>query len=98
MAENKPVGAGREHTIEELCETVFYLSRYTECLEIDKAITVPDERELFWMILDWAQEFERNYDSAGGKDHRSELEAQGVRWLLDTFPYAPELEITSPGM
>ena len=95
MAEDKWAGIKRKYTIEELCETVFYLSRYAECLEIDRAITVPDERELFWMILDWAREFEQKFDPAGGTDHLSGLETQGVRWLLDNFPYVPEMETSS---
>ncbi len=80
----------RDYTEDELCETVFYLSRYAECLEIDKAITVPDERELLWMILEWARQFEQNYDIQ--KDHQMELETQGPRWLRATFPYTPELD------
>ena len=80
----------REVTADELCETVFYLSRYAECLEIDKTITVPDERELLLMIREWAQEFEQSFNPDSGKDHTAELEAHGTRWLMETFPYAPE--------
>ena len=69
-----------KYTEQELCETVFYLSRYAECLEIDKTITVPDERELFWMLYDWAI------------DHHEKLETEGARWLMETFPYTPELD------
>ncbi len=83
---------GREYTVEELCDTVFYLARYAECLEIDKVITVPDERELSWMIQDWARQFEQSFDPDSGKDYQSELESQGTRWLLDTFPYDPEMD------
>lgn len=83
----------RDYTENELCETVFYLARYAECLEIDKTITVTDERELFWMILEWAQEFERNFDPSGEKDHSIELETQGPQWLRETFPYMPEEDV-----
>ena len=83
----------RDYTENELCETVFYLARYAECLEIDKTITVTDERELFWMILEWAQEFERNFDPSGEKDHMIELETQGPQWLRETFPYMPEEDV-----
>ena len=83
----------RDYTENELCETVFYLARYAECLEIDKSITVTDERELFWMILEWAQEFERNFDPSGEKDHMIELETQGPQWLRETFPYMPEEDV-----
>lgn len=80
------------YTTEELCETVFYLSRYAECMEIDKTITVPDESELFHMILDWAREFETGFDPDSGVDHQSELESSAPRWLRKTFPYDPELD------
>lgn len=80
----------RDYTENELCETVFYLARYAECMEIDKDITVPDERELFWMILEWAREFTQTFDPCGGKDYMTELESQGPRWLRETFPYMPE--------
>lgn len=83
----------RDYAENELCETVFYLARYAECLEIDKSITVPDERELFWMILEWAREFERSFDSRGEKDYMIELEIQGPQWLRETFPYMPEEDV-----
>lgn len=82
----------RDYTETELCETVFFLSRYAECLEIDKVISVPDERELFGMLFEWAQNFERTFDPGSGKDHMSELECRGPKWLLETFPYMPELD------
>lgn len=82
----------RSYTADELCETVFYLARYAECLEIDKTITVPDERELLRMILDWAKDFEKSFDPGGGEDHSALLESRGPRWLLETFPYTPELD------
>ncbi|WP_299966752.1 hypothetical protein [uncultured Oscillibacter sp.] len=82
----------RDYTENELCETVFYLARYAECLEIDKAITVPDERELFHMLLDWAREFTRTFELDGEKDYMTELESQGPKWLTTTFPYMPELD------
>ena len=76
----------RDYTENELCETVFYLARYAECLEIDKAITVPDERELFHMLLDWARAFTRTFELDGEKDYMTELESQGPKWLTTTFP------------
>ena len=82
----------RRFTADELCEAVFYLSRYAECLEIGKAITVPDERELLWMIIDWAKEFEQRFDPNGSRDHQTDLETQGTHWLMETFPYTPELD------
>ena len=81
-----------KYTEQELCETVFYLSRYAECLEIDKTITVPDERELFWMLYDWANQFEETFDPDGPIDHHEKLETEGARWLMETFPYTPELD------
>lgn len=80
-----------DDTTRRMCETVFYLSRYAECLEIDKAISVPDERELLHMVCDWAEEFERKFNPYG-PDHSGELETLGTRWLLETFPYNPELD------
>lgn len=44
------------------------------------------------MIYDWARKFEQEYDPCGEKDHSMELETQGPRWLLDTFPYTPEMD------
>jgi len=82
----------QKHTENELCEAVFYLSRYAECLEIDKAITVPDERELLQMICEWAREFEESFDPGSKKDYQTELETRGPQWLLETFPYMPELD------
>lgn len=82
----------RDYTEDEICGTVFYLARYAECLEIDKAITVPDERELFWMLLDWAREFTRTFGPNGNKDYMTELESQGPKWLKTTFPYMPKLD------
>ena len=82
----------RDYTENEICETVFYLARYAECLETDKAITVPDERELFWMLLEWAREFTRTFEPGGDKDYMTELERQGPKWLTATFPYMPELD------
>ena len=80
----------RRYTENEICDTVFHLARYAECLEIDKTITVPDERELFWMILEWAREFTRAFDPCGVKDYMIELENQGTKWLISAFPYMPE--------
>lgn len=82
----------RNDSINELCCTVFYMARYAEALEIDKAITVGDEQELFWMILEWAQRFEQSFDPSGPLDYQTELECHGPRWLRETFPYEPELE------
>ena len=78
------MGFKREYTVNELCETVFYLSRYAECLELDKAISVPDERELLQMVCDWAKEFEQAFDP--DRDHQAELESKGTQWLLENFP------------
>jgi len=82
----------RQYTLDELCETVFYLSRYAECLEINKAITVPDERELLSMIQEWSKDFEHSFDPSSVKDYATELESQGTQWLMKTFPYIPELD------
>lgn len=71
--------------------TIFYLARYAECLEIDKVISVVDERELFYLIIDWAQEFERKLDR--NQDYLSQLEDAGYHWLLETFPYDPDLDV-----
>ena len=81
-----------EYTTEELCCTVFYMARYAGAMETDKTITVPDERELFWCLLDWAKEFEKNFDRAAGIDHQMKLETEGRQWLLETFPCEPELD------
>ena len=81
-------------TVEELCNTIFYLSRYAEALEIDGKISVPDEEELFWMIFEWAKDFENAFDPASGLDHQMELVAHGAQWLTETFPYMPEMEMT----
>ena len=93
-----------EYTTEELCCTVFYMARYAEAMETDRTITVPDERELFWCLLDWAKEFEKNFDRAGAIDHQMKLETEGSQWLRETFPYEPELDedfsrdMSMPGM
>ncbi len=81
-----------EYTTEELCDTVFYMARYAEAMEIDRTISVPDERELFWCLFDWAKEFEKNFDQSGAVDHQMKLETAGRQWLLETFPYEPELD------
>lgn len=80
----------RKPDLLDVSMTIFYLARYAECLEIDKAISVADERELFYLILDWAQEFERNLD--WNQDYQSQLEDAGYHWLLETFPYDPDLD------
>lgn len=85
--------SNENYTVEELCSTVFHLSRYAGCMETEKTITIPDEQELFHMILDWAREFKTSFDPASGKDYQSELESRGTKWLLETFPYNPELDI-----
>ena len=97
----------QNYSTEELCCTVFYMARYAEALEADKAISIENERELFWLILDWAKGFEQSFD-CHSMDYSAELESQGFRWLLETFPYSPELdedlegdsgmEIPTPGM
>lgn len=92
MEIDRKTAPSQKYTETGLCATVFYLSRYAECLEIDKAITVPDERELFWMIYEWAKRFEENFDPGGHADHQAELETQGYSWLMETFPYMPELD------
>ena len=61
---------------------------YAEYMELAKTITVPDERELFYEIFNWALDFERRFDQSG--DYQSEIESQGPRWLLESFPYRPE--------
>lgn len=83
----------RDYTENELCETVFYLARYAECLEIEKAITVPDERELFQMLLEQAREFTQAFDPHSGKDYIAQLESHGPKWLKETFPYQPEQDV-----
>ncbi len=80
-----------EYTIEELCCTVFYMARYAEAMEADRTITVPDERELFWCLFDWAKDFEKNFDRSSGIDHQMQLETEGSQWLRETFPYDPDL-------
>ena len=80
-----------DYTSEELCCTVFYMARYAEAMEIDGTITVPDEQELFWLLLDWARKFETNFDPTI-TDHQTKLESEGPRWLRETFPYEPEVE------
>mgnify|MGYP001147550808 CR=1 FL=1 len=80
----------KEVDLLELSMTIFYLARYAECLEIDKAISVEDERELFYLILDWARDFELRYD--GKLDYQAQLEDEGYHWLLSTFPYDPDLD------
>ncbi len=82
----------RKYSEEELCCTVFYMARYAEALEIDKAITVEDERELFWMILEWSKEFEQSYDPICGGDYQMALASSGSKWLRKTFPYDPSIE------
>ena len=88
MAKEREGTNRREPKLIELCNTVFYLSRYAEYMELAKTITVPDERELFYEIFNWALDFERRFDQS--RDHQSEIESQGHRWLLESFPYQPE--------
>ena len=80
----------RNYSSDELCCTVFYMARYAEAMEIDKTITVEDERELFWMILEWAQKFELSFDPCSSLDYQTELECRGPQWLRETFPYRLE--------
>lgn len=74
-----------------LCENVFELSATAERLRIDRAITVKDSRELFHCVLDWAKEFEQDYDPNGGEDYLMSIETFGNQKILETFPYDPEL-------
>lgn len=87
----KMSGQKKDH-LRAICDTVFYLSRYAESLEIDRAITVPDERELSFHIFDWAREFVEKFDP-NGRDPQMELESCGRQWLMKTFPYVPEKSV-----
>lgn len=69
---------------------MFHLARYAEAMEIDKSISVPDEQELFWMIFDWAKDFENTFDPA--HDYLDALVTRGAQWLRETFPYTPEMD------
>lgn len=75
-----------------LCESVFELSRIAECMEIDRTISAPDSRELFYCILDWAKEFEHGFDESGQEDYLGAIESYSSRKLQETFPYDPELD------
>lgn len=79
-----------EGYIIRLCENVFELSAMAECLQIDRAITAEDSRELFHCIVGWAKEFERSFDPAGEEDYLMSIETFGRRILLETFPFDPE--------
>ena len=55
-------GAGVDQRTKLLCENVFELSAMAEELQIIGSITVEDSRELFYLVLDWAEEFEKQFD------------------------------------
>ena len=52
-------GAGVDQRTKLLCENVFELSAMAEELQIIGSITVEDSRELFYLVLEWAEEFEK---------------------------------------
>ena len=74
-----------------LCENVFELSAMAEELQIIGSITVEDSRELFYLVLDWAEEFEKQFDPET-QDYLTEIESFGRRKLLGTFQTVPEPE------
>lgn len=76
-----------------LCENVFELSAMTEELQITGSITVEDSRELFYLVLDWAEEFEKQFDP-DTQDYLTEMESFGRRKLLGTFQTEPEPDIS----
>ena len=76
-----------------LCENVFELSAMAEELQIIGSITVEDSRELFYLVLDWAEEFERQFDP-DTQDYLTEMESFGRRKLLGTFQTEPEPDIS----
>ena len=63
-----------------LCENVFELSAMAEELQIIGSITVEDSRELFYLVLDWAEEFEKQFDPET-QDYLTEIESFGRRKL-----------------
>ena len=71
-----------------LCENVFELSAMAEELQIIDSITVEDSRELFYLVLDWAEEFEKQFDPET-QDYLTEMESFGRRKLLDTYRAEP---------
>lgn len=72
-----------EHT--RICENVFELSRIAECMEIDGAIEAEDSRELFYCILDWAEEFEKQFDPHGKENYQWCIEAFADRKLRENY-------------
>ena len=71
-----------------LCENVFELSAMAEELQIIGSITVEDSRELFYLVLEWAEEFEKQFDPET-QDYLTEMESFGRRKLLDTYRTEP---------
>ena len=76
-----------------LSENVFELSAMPEELQIIGSITVEDSRELFYLVLDWAEEFEKQFDP-DTQDYLTEMESFGRRKLLGTFQTEPEPDIS----
>ena len=74
-----------------LCENVFELSALAEELQIIGSITVEDSRELFYLVLDWAEEFEKQFDPET-QDYLTEIESFGRRKLFGAFQTVPEPE------
>ena len=54
------------------------------------SITVEDSRELFYLVLDWAEEFEKQFDPET-QDYLTEMESFGRRKLLGTYQADPQL-------
>ena len=74
-----------------LCENVFELSAMAEELQIIGSITVEDSRELFYLVLDWAEEFEKQFDPET-QDYLTEMESFGRRKLFGAFQTESEPE------
>lgn len=49
-----------------------------------------DSRELFYLVLDWAEEFEKQFDPET-QDYLTEMESFGRRKLLGTYQADPQL-------
>lgn len=71
-----------------LCENVFELSAMAEELQIIGSITVEDSRELFYLVLDWAEEFEKQFDPET-QDYLTEMESFGRCKLFGTYRTEP---------
>ena len=81
-------GAGVDQRTKLLCENVFELSAMAEELEIIGSITGEDSRELFYLVLDWAEEFEKQFDPET-QDYLTEMESFGRRKLFGTYRTEP---------